>query len=218
MSERGTAVPAAMTATAPHAAERDRRWDDFVARHSALLLRVARFVTHDHDAAMDAYAFVLGQLREDDARRLAAYRAEAGCTFETWLAVVARRLCLDHHRQKYGRPRGESAESHEAQQERRRLVDLVSVELETEIAASDPGADADLDRRQLLSALNLTLEELPPSDRLLLRYRFEDGLSAARIAPVMKFRSVFHVYRRINVILTLCRERLRRMGVESSEG
>lgn len=39
---------------------------------------------------MDAYTFVLGQLREDDFKRLSSYKITDGCTFETWLSVVAR--------------------------------------------------------------------------------------------------------------------------------
>ena len=100
--------------------------------------RVARVVTHDHDSAMDAYAFVLGQLREDGFRRLMAYRAAASCTFETWLAVVVRRLCVDHYRSKYGRIRGEHEEAKEAARERRRLADLVGVEIRSELAAESP--------------------------------------------------------------------------------
>lgn len=200
-------------------AERDRAWDAFVTKHSALLIRVARVVTHDHDAAMDAYTFILGQLRDDNGRRLSAYTPTEGCTFETWLAVVARRLCLDHHRHKYGRARGDDAKSLDAQRERRRLVDLVSVELDLrpELASSDPAPDAALHSAEVLGALRSVLSDLPPRDQLLLRYRFDDELSAMQIRRVMKFRSVFHVYRRVNALLALCRAALLRGGFEPSD-
>ena len=200
-------------------AERDRAWDAFVAEHSALLIRVARIMTLDHDAAMDAYTFILGQLRDGNCKRLAAYRPNDGCTFETWLAVVARRLCLDHHRHKYGRARGDDAKSQEAQRERRRLVDLVSVELDLqpELATSDPSPDAGLHKAEILEALRAVLGDLPPRDKLLLRYRFDDDLSAAHIMRVMKFRSVFHVYRRVNAIIALCRSALQRAGFKATD-
>ncbi|MEK7402893.1 MAG: hypothetical protein AABZ80_11130, partial [Gemmatimonadota bacterium] len=113
---------------------------------------------------MDAYAFILGQLRDGNCKRLLAYTATEGCTFETWLAVVARRLCLDHHRHKYGRPRGDDARSLEAQRERRRLVDLVAVKLDVlpEIASSDPAPDAALRNAEILESLRLVLNDLPP--------------------------------------------------------
>lgn len=197
--------------------EREKAWDGFVSSKTALLLRVARAVTHDHDAAMDAYTFVLGQLREDGFKRLSSYKVTDGCTFDTWLSVVSRRLCLDHYRRKYGRARGDDVEALEAHRERRRLADLVSVEIEPELATDNPAPGAALDRAEILEALEATLGGLPPRDRLLLRYRFDDGLSAIRIMRVMKFRSIFHVYRRVNAILASCRSALHQRGFRSSD-
>src|SRR5262252_8859607 len=86
-------------------AARDQAWEGFVATHSRLLLHVARSMTADHDAAMDAYAFMLEALRADDHRRLRAYTVQRASKFTTWLVVVARRLCLDRARQVHGRAR-----------------------------------------------------------------------------------------------------------------
>jgi hypothetical protein len=59
-------VPKTLTRLLDAAVEpaRDSAWSLFVADYSRLLLYVSRRVTHDHDAAMDAYAFVLEKLRE----------------------------------------------------------------------------------------------------------------------------------------------------------
>lgn len=194
------------------AAERDRAWSTFLATHSALLIRVARVVTHDHDAAMDAYAFMLDQLHDASFKRLASYTATDGCTFETWLAVVARRLCFDFYRHKYGRARGDDDKAIEAQQERRRLVDLVSVELDLELPTNNPAPDAALRQTEIFAALRAILGALSPKDRLLLRYRFDDALPAVQIMRVMRFPSVFHVYRRVNALLARCRSALQTQG------
>lgn len=197
-------------------AEREGAWDRFVASCTPLLLRVARATAYDHDAAMDAYAFVLGQLREDDFRRLLAYRATTGCSFETWLAVVSRRLCLDHYRSKYGRSRSDDPHAKDAQRERRRLVDLVAVAVEPEVGTPNPDPAAALEQAEMLEALESVLGELAARDRLLLRYRFDDGLSARAIVRLMGFPTVFHVYRRVNVLLASCRSALHRKGFRES--
>lgn len=201
----------------PVSSEREHAWDRFVTSKTPLLLRVARAVTPDHDAAMDAYTFVLGQLREDGFKRLSAYRTTAGCSFDTWLAVVTRRLCLDHYRHKYGRVRGNDSDQKEARRERKSLVDLVSVAMESELPADTPDPSRSLERGEILAGLEAALNELAPRDRLLLRYRFDDGLSALQISRVMRFPTVFHVYRRVNSLLAVCRSALQRKGFRSSD-
>jgi RNA polymerase sigma factor (sigma-70 family) len=211
-----TTSPFASSAS-KNAVEREQAWDSFVASNSQLLLRVARAVTHDHDAMMDAYAFVLDQLRESNFKRLCSYNVTDGCTFETWLAVVTRRLCHDHYRHKYGRFRGDDAKSDDAHRERRRLADLVSVEIDSELATNNAAPDAAFEQAEILRALESILIDFTARDRLLLRYRFDDGLSAIQIMRVMKFRTVFHVYRRVNSLLGVCRSELQRKGFRSSD-
>src|SRR2546422_5706677 len=57
---------------------RDEAWAGFVRSYSPLLIHVTRFVCRSHDAAMDAYAFVLEQLRQDDLRRNCSSTNEIG--------------------------------------------------------------------------------------------------------------------------------------------
>jgi hypothetical protein len=84
---------------------RDEAWAAFVHAFTATILRTARSLGGDADSAMDRYAFVLDRLHEDDCRRLRAYVRPGAGEFILWLAVVVRRLCLDHYRERYGRAR-----------------------------------------------------------------------------------------------------------------
>jgi DNA-directed RNA polymerase specialized sigma subunit len=57
-------------------------------------------------------------------------------------------------------------------------------------------------------ALATALAGLEPRDRLLLKLRFEDNLSAREIAGVLRYQTPFHVYRRINALLATLRTEL----------
>jgi RNA polymerase sigma factor (sigma-70 family) len=183
-----------------------------------------RALTSDPDAAMDAYTRVLERLREDDCRRLRAYVPDGRSRFTTWLVTVVRRICLDWHRERFGRARAEaSTDAREARERRRHLAsfaeDVGMVELGEVIdARSEEGDDptARLRALELRGALDAALATLPPSDQVLLRLRFDDGLSAQQIAHTLHYPTPFHVYRRINALLARLRELLRARGIESS--
>lgn len=185
---------------------RERAWADFVGIHSTLLLKVIRATARDYDAAMDVYAFILERLREEDCRRLRAYAVDARSTFATWLAVVCRRLCVDFARQRYGRG-GRSSATVDERRERRRLADLAAAEIDLASIADPSGAtpETELDAADLRERLAQALGELEPADRLLLALRFEDGLTAERIAATLRLPSPFHVYRRLTRVLGLLR-------------
>lgn len=203
---------------APDPPTRDAAWDAFVAAHSRLLLHTARSLNRDHDAAMDGYAYILEALRENDYRRLKAYAADGRSKFSTWLVVVARRLCLDFHRQRYGRARETGTDARETRAARRRLVDLVAEDLDARpgpAAATDPHGE--LVGREQSAVLDAALHALPPRDRLLLALRFEEDLSAREIGEVMGFPTPFHVYRRLNTLLDSLRSSLGRRGIEGTE-
>jgi len=193
----------------------DGAWRAFVADHTRLLLHVARSVSANHDDAMDAYAFVLEQLRAGNFRRLREFASDPRSKLSTWLVVVARRLCLDLYRQRYGRKRG--AESEPTRLVRRRLQDLVAEGLEWEDVPTVAEGNAELAVRQaeLSLALEQVLSAISPRDQLLLRLRFDDDLPALEIARLLNFPSPFHVYRRINALLPQLRRALEQLGVES---
>ena len=206
------ALLAASTAVA-----RDGAWAEFARAYTPVILRVARSLGGDADAAMDRYAYVLERLGEEDCRRLRAYGRPGAGEFTLWLVVVVRRLCLDHYRERYGRPQrsmpGAAAVADRAG--RRRLADLVADRTDpAQLAASSRAPDEELDRRERLDALASVLERLAPSDRLLLRLRFGEELPAREIARIMRFPTLFHVYRRIDKVLTQLRGALGSLGVE----
>jgi len=205
-------------------AHADAAWGEFVAVHSRLLLHVVRAMTNDRDAAMDAYARVLERLREDDCRRLRTYVPDGRSRFTTWLVAVVRRLCVDWHRERFGRARvDESTEAREARERRRRLGTLAAdmglqeftEAVDAEVREPD-GPEERLRAFELHHALDAALATLAPSDQVLLRLRFEDGHSAQQIARTLHYSTPFHVYRRLNALLAQLRATLRARGIESS--
>jgi len=197
----------------------EEAWSDFAREYTALLLHIARSVSRGRDEAMDAYAYLLDRLSEDQCRRLRAYSEDPRSKFTTWLVVVARRICIDHHRAKYGRVRNEESKAErERLGLRRRLADLAEG---PEFADAIPDENAEtpaeaLERAELSNELRALRESLPPGDRLLLNLRFDDGLSAAEIAKVLRLPSPFHVYRRINALLADLKARLKDRGFENA--
>ncbi len=199
-------------------ADKEEAWAEFVREFTGLLLHVARSVTTGRDAAMDAYAILLESLKQDDCRRLRRYTVDPRSKFTTWLVVVARRICVDHMRARYGRLRdADSPEERERRSGRKRLEDLTSASDDVALIVDEsPTADARLSDAETRSALGSALSCLEPGDRLLLALRFDDGLSATEIAMVLRFPSQFHVYRRINALLSTLRVQLRSRGIETA--
>lgn len=202
-------------------AAQDAAWERLVSRHSRLLLHIAGLVMRDPDAVMDAYAGVLERLRQDDYRILRGYVATDGCQFSTWLAVIARRMCVDAHRQRYGRPRGDRDADGiaETRAVRQRLIDLVGVPVDLTQIVDDRSCtpEASLRREQLQACMDRALAALSPADRLLVKLRFEDDLPAGRIASILDFPTPFHVYRRIRTVCGSLRRALAADGIDGSE-
>jgi RNA polymerase sigma factor (sigma-70 family) len=200
-------------------ASQDQAWDAFIQAFSRLLISTARTFGGDRDAAMDRYAYVLEQLRRDDFKRLRGYVADGRSNFTTWLVVVARRLCLDYRRHRYGRPRGEpNGVAAVERVVRKRLVDFIAEDLDLSGSVSADGPDPEMELRvlQLRDALNGALRSLPSRDRLLLAFRYEDDMTARQIARLMGLPSVFHVYRRIKAVQRSLRELLEQQGVDDA--
>lgn len=199
---------------------REAGWAALVRDYSPLLLHAARALGGDHDVVMDRYAFILESLRQDDFRRLRAYSADRRAKLSTWLTVVATRLCLDQHRHRYGRKRSDHPESEKAarRESRKALVDLAGAEVDPSDLPdeSSDGPDQLVRKGELAAALHDALGTLGPRDQLLLRMRFEEGLSVPHIAGTMGFPSAFHAYRRLTHLFAELRLRLRGRGIEDS--
>jgi RNA polymerase sigma factor (sigma-70 family) len=202
-------------------AARDAAWGRFVSRHSRLLLHAARTLGKDYDGMMDRYSYALERLQEHDFRRLRAYHPDGRTKFTTWLLVVFRRLCLDHYRRRYGRcPGGERSQSASGGRVlRRQLADGLVGQVDPDMVeqSSQRSPEAELASRHRAEQLAVALSALPPADRLLLKFRFEDDLSANQIAKTMGLPTPFHVYRRLNALFLSLRHSLRGAGIEGSD-
>ena len=198
--------------------DKDDAWRAFVSAYSRLLLHVARTMCRDRDEAMDAYAFILDELRAKDSARLRAFADDGRSKLSTWLVVVARRLCLDHRRQRYGRNREAATEvSRQDRLFRQRLGSLAGEAIDLDgLAGSLVGVDEQMSREEIRGALAAVLESLPTADRLLLTLRFENDMSAQQIATMLHFPSPFHVYRRLETLRRTIRRALEARGVESA--
>ncbi len=196
----------------------DASWSDFVSAYSKLILHVARSAGGDQDSAMDRYAYVLDQLRGEDFRRLRTYVADGRSAFSTWLVVVTQRMCLDHWRHRYGRVRpaqDPATGRDEDRNARRRLVDMISSEIDLDSLPDRHSGDSDSDVRQadVHRALASALSALEPRDRLLIKLRFEDGLPMPEIAEQLRLPTRFHAYRRLTEVLGILRRTLERWGI-----
>lgn len=204
---------------APDASAHDSAWSEFVNEYTPLLLHSARTVARDRDGAMEAYAHVLEVLRADDYGRLRVFRADGPAAFSTWLTIVARRIAVDLHRQAYGRVRGEGDAAEATRSARRRLANLIGADVRLEdVPALGEGDDMALVKTEQRDALGQALAVLPPRDRLLVRLRFEDDVPVREIAKLMRFPTVFHVYRRLNGVLAELRAVLERAGIDGGTG
>lgn len=208
----------ALLAAQPDSSAFESAWKAVLETYTPLLTRTARALGGDRDAVMDRYAWIVERLREDGCRRLRTFEPDGRSRFNTWLAVVARRLCYDYDRHRHGRVRGEADrldESRRQRSARRRLADLVGADVD--LGTIEDGAGLDPEQvvrlRERNGALGKALAALPPEDRLLLRLRFDDALSARRVAEIVGLPSPFHVYRRVDALLKRLRGDLESRGV-----
>ncbi len=202
----------------PDGPDREITWTAFLEAHTELVLHVARNLGGDHDVVMDRYLFVIQALRDQDCRRLRAYTEDGRGKFTTWLLVVVRRLCLDQHRARFGRPQSETDASRARHQERRQLIELVGDQLRLDLVEARPEeVPEEMCRRtELRAALERALAQLSPGERLLLRLRFEDGVSVPEITRLMGENSPFVMYRHLDKVLARLRNFLTASGVEDS--
>jgi RNA polymerase sigma factor (sigma-70 family) len=200
----------------PSGLAREAAWAAFLEEHSALILHVARSQGGDHDVVMDRYLHVIQALQDQDCRRLRIYVEDRQCRFTTWLIVVVRRLCFDHYRARYGRPQSDTDAAAARRNERRQLIDLVGSELQLELLESGSGNGPEEECRlmELRSALGRALTELSPDERLLLRLRYEDGVSVPEMSRVLGEASPFAMYRRLDKLLVRLRRSLTAAGIE----
>lgn len=198
---------------------REKAWRVFLDTFSPLILHAARSASAGYDEGMDAYAAALDALRADNCRKLRGYSASPRSKFSTWLVVVVRRICIDAQRERFGRVSAkEKAEGiSDERAARRRLATLAGAAIELESLPDSHGAgpDDEMQRRDLQERLESALGELDERDRLLLTLRFVDELPARKIAELQRWPDQMGVYRRINQLTALLRQKLLQRGVDS---
>ena len=196
---------------------RSRAWTAFLDEYSRLLIATTRKAAVNHDGAMDHYAYILDELRQDDFHRLRSFAGEGRGKFTTWLVVVARRLCVDHHRQTHGRTQPGPAPGHVESVDhiaRQNLADLVAGEIDWE-RIEDNGSvqpDGGAQIREQRQALVAAVERLDIPDQLLLKLRFEDDIPIGMIGPVVGLSSRWQVHRRMKLVLARLRDELEAGG------
>ena len=80
-------------------------WAKFLDAYTPVMLQVIRHFEREEDAVEDCYLFVCEHLCQNSFRRLLHFRLQGPASFPTWLCAVVRNLCLDWHRQEFGRER-----------------------------------------------------------------------------------------------------------------
>ena len=237
-------------------------WEEFLRQYSSLLYHSVRTFTRDEDEASDCFVHICEQLVRNGFRRLLQFKFEGTASFTTWLRVVARNLCYDWHRKKYGRLRPFKSVQHlstmesevyrcryecrlsreetlqqlqatwptagmdvltdiesrlehslssrqqwllSAWKQRESGASVSATEEETweeSTAVIDTGPNPETlvvdqqQRRRLLKSLSL----LPPVERLVVRLRFDEGLSLVEIAHLTGLGDAQRVHRRIAAI------------------
>ncbi|MDX1555371.1 MAG: sigma-70 family RNA polymerase sigma factor [Xanthomonadales bacterium] len=84
-------------------AEAGAAWAEFIDRFSPLIIRAVRQFEFQQDRANDCYLYVCEHLCDNGFRRLLRFNTRGKAQFATWLGSVIYHLCVDWHRQEYGR-------------------------------------------------------------------------------------------------------------------
>jgi RNA polymerase sigma factor (sigma-70 family) len=190
----------------------ENAWAEFLRLYSPLVLKVSWHFARDSDQASNCFLFVCEHLARDRFRRLRCFRREGPARFSTWLHAVTRNLCLDWWRREFGRQRVFGSVAR-----RPRVEPLEDVRNDAEDPRPreipDPGPDpetlaAESEQR---ASLARAVARLPAGDRLLIRLRFDEGLTLDQVARLTASGNAQAVDRRIRQIV-------KRLGEEIAGG
>ena len=127
-------------------------------RHEAELLRYARHLTGDAEAARDVVQETFLRLCRED-------RAELDGHLIEWLFTVCRNQALDVKRKE-------------------RRMATVTVEAVAEATAQTPGPESEAEQRDSADRVLELISQLPHNQQEVLRLKFQSGLSYREIAAV----------------------------------
>lgn len=176
-------------------------WQSFLSEHADRITSSVARVCRDRDEAADVSAEVLEKFRAAWPTVLDGYRPQAGGSFESWLAVVARHAAIDALRRRHGRSaRGPEISS-------RAAVDPEDAE--------EP-ADS-LVRRAAAEALARVFADLGGDERTLLRLYFLEGRDAESLRRLYGGRTRSQIYNRVHELTRRLGEAMRRAGLEPAD-
>jgi RNA polymerase sigma factor (sigma-70 family) len=78
-------------------------WVEFLDRYARLIMNTANQFEFERDQINECFIFVCGKLNDDGFRRLLKFNTCGTAKFTTWLGTVVFNLCVDWHRQEFGR-------------------------------------------------------------------------------------------------------------------
>lgn len=249
--------------------EFEQAWEEFLEAYSPLILQTVKTVEREPDPVADCFLFVCERLCEKGSRRLRAFKPGGAAQFTTWLRVVVRNLCLDWHRQEFGRHRifqsvarlgaldqeifrciFEQGLTHDeslnfllphhpqltmaeleagvervrgaltdrqvwlAGARRRTTLPLESNpegepnESAPELVDPAPSAESLLVMNEKRDALERALRRLSKPERLLVKLRFEEGLTLQEIASVLSLETPQTADRRLREVIEQLRKAL----------
>jgi RNA polymerase sigma factor (sigma-70 family) len=202
-------------------AAKEGAWRRFVNKHSRLILTTAREACAGYDDGMERYTFLLDELKRNDFHRLRGYVADGRGKFTTWLVVVARRLCVDYHRKRFGRRRGvgDDPQTSAEWEMRSRLIRMIAEQVDPSDLpdSSAPNPEKQMRESDRHRAVERALSQLDARDHLLIKLRFEDEVPVRNIAKIMGFSGEVSVYRQLKRIYRTLRAYLQESGFDEME-
>jgi RNA polymerase sigma factor (sigma-70 family) len=149
-----------------NSADAGAAWAQFMDRYSPLIMSAVRQFEYEHDRRNDCFLHVCEKLVERDFRRLLSFNTRGDARFTTWLGTVVFNLCVDWHRQEYGRAQLltviTALPAFDQEVYRLRFEQGLSIDSCFETLAAD---FPDLTRRQLSDAMARVHRVLTPRQR-----------------------------------------------------
>lgn len=182
-------------------AEQPGAWPAFFARYERLIISCVRKVLmrygayHTEEDIEDLVSATALNMVKDDYKKLRAFDASRGYRLSSWVGLLATNTAHDALRQRP--PSAMSLDEHDSDEGSGQAHHL---------AAEGIDPSEHLLRSEQATQLDAAIAQLSPSERLFVRYYFEDELEPEEIAQLMQI-SVNTVYSRKNKV----REKLRRI-------
>lgn len=78
-------------------------WVEFLDYHAQLIMNAANQFEYEQERINDCFIYVCEKLNDDGFRRLLNFNTRGAAKFSSWLGTVVFNLCVDWHRQEFGR-------------------------------------------------------------------------------------------------------------------